>query len=83
MRFLSMRVYCLAGPANALYISQSSFNSVSADIGDDLHSFSRIMTMGGQIGDAVTELLTPCVGFRWTTSFSMAADFRGSALFAG
>jgi ACS family glucarate transporter-like MFS transporter len=66
----------LAGGAGALYISQSSFWSVSADIaGNNSGIFSSIMNMGGQIGGAVTASLTPWVAQRygWTTSFAIAA----------
>lgn len=66
----------LAGGAGALYISQSSFWSVSVDIaGDSSGIFSSIMNMGGQIGGAVTVSLTPWIAQRygWTTSFAIAA----------
>jgi ACS family glucarate transporter-like MFS transporter len=66
----------LAGGAGALYISQSSFWSVSVDIaGDNSGIFSSIMNMGGQIGGAVTASLTPWIALRygWTTSFAIAA----------
>ncbi|HET9099661.1 MAG TPA: MFS transporter [Acidobacteriaceae bacterium] len=66
----------LAGGAGALYVSQSSFWSVSADIaGDNSGIFSSIMNMGGQIGGAVTASLTPWIAQRygWTTSFAIAA----------
>ncbi|MFZ1944577.1 MAG: MFS transporter [Acidobacteriaceae bacterium] len=66
----------LAGGAGILYISQSSFWSVSADIaGDNSGIFSSIMNMGGQIGGAVTASLTPWIAQRygWTTSFAIAA----------
>ena len=66
----------LAGGAGALYISQSSFWSVSVDIaGDNSGIFSSIMNMGGQIGGAVTASLTPWIAQRygWTTSFAIAA----------
>jgi ACS family glucarate transporter-like MFS transporter len=67
----------LAGGAGMLYISQSSFWSVSADIaGDNSGIFSSIMNMGGQIGGAVTASLTPWIAQRygWTTSFAIAAS---------
>ncbi len=67
----------LAGGAGVLYISQSSFWSVSADIaGDNSGIFSSIMNMGGQIGGAVTASLTPWIALRygWTTSFAIAAS---------
>lgn len=66
----------LAGGAGALYISQSSFWSVSVDIADTNSGvFSSIINMGGQIGGAVTASLTPWIAQRygWTTSFSIAA----------
>ena len=66
----------LAGGAGVLYISQSSFWSVSADIaGDNSGIFSSMMNMGGQIGGAVTASLTPWIAHRygWTTSFAIAA----------
>jgi ACS family glucarate transporter-like MFS transporter len=66
----------LAGGAGALYISQSSFWSVSVDIaGDNSGVFSSIINMGGQIGGAVTASLTPWIAQRygWTTSFAIAA----------
>jgi len=66
----------LAGGAGVLYISQSSFWSVSADIaGDNSGIFSSMMNMGGQIGGAVTASLTPWIAQRygWTTSFAIAA----------
>lgn len=66
----------LAGGAGALYISQSSFWSVSVDIaGGSSGVFSSLVNMGGQIGGAVTASLTPWVAqrFGWTTSFAIAA----------
>lgn len=65
----------LAGGAGALYVSQSSFWSVSADIaGFNSGVFSGIINMGGQIGGAVTASLTPWIAQRygWTTSFAIA-----------
>ena len=66
----------LAGGAGALYVSQSSFWSVSADIaGLSSGVFSSMVNMAGQIGGAVTASLTPWVAqrFGWTTSFAIAA----------
>lgn len=66
----------LAGGAGALYISQSSFWSVSVEIaGSNSGVFSSIINMGGQIGGAVTASLTPWIAQRygWTMSFSIAA----------
>ncbi|MFN7996046.1 MAG: MFS transporter [Bryobacteraceae bacterium] len=66
----------LAGGAGALYLSQSSFWSVTADIaGASSGSVSGIMNMCGQIGGAVTASLTPYIAthFSWTASFLTAA----------
>jgi ACS family glucarate transporter-like MFS transporter len=66
----------LAGGAGTLYLSQSSFWSVTADIGGrSSGSVSGVMNMGGQIGGAVTASLTPIIAghFGWTTSFWVAA----------
>jgi MFS transporter, ACS family, glucarate transporter len=66
----------LAGGAGALYLSQSSFWSVTADIaGRSSGSVSGVMNMGAQIGGAVTASLTPIIAnrFGWTASFWVAA----------
>lgn len=66
----------LAGGAGTLYLSQSSFFSVSVDIaGRSSGVFSSIVNMGGQIGGAVTASLTPWIAqhFGWTSSFGAAA----------
>src|ERR1700731_333054 len=66
----------LPGGAGALYLSQSSFWSVTADIGAaSSGSVSGFMNMGAQLGGAVTASLTPAVAehFGWTTSFYVAA----------
>jgi ACS family glucarate transporter-like MFS transporter len=66
----------LAGGAGALYLSQSSFWSVSADIaGAYSGSVSGFMNMGAQLGGAVTASLTPTIALRygWTASFLVAA----------
>lgn len=66
----------LAGGAGALYLSQSSFWSVTADIaGASSGSVSGFMNMGGQIGGAITGSLTPWIAARygWTASFLVAA----------
>ena len=65
----------LAGGAGALYLSQSSFWSVSVDIaGRSSGVFSSLVNMGGQIGGAVTASLTPWIAQRngWTISFAVA-----------
>jgi ACS family glucarate transporter-like MFS transporter len=66
----------LAGGAGALYLSQSSFWSVTVDIaGGSSGSVSGFMNMGNQIGGAITASLTPWIAarFGWTTSFLVAA----------
>jgi len=66
----------LASGAGALYISQSSFWSVSADIGKgSAGSVSGFMNMGGQFGGALTASLTPWIAknYGWTASFLVAA----------
>jgi MFS transporter, ACS family, glucarate transporter len=66
----------LAGGAGALYLAQSSFWSVSADIaGKASGSVSGFMNMGAQIGGAVTASLTPVIAANlgWTASFLVAA----------
>ena len=66
----------LAGGAGALYLSQSSFWSVTADIGGaSSGSVSGFMNTGNQLGAALTASLTPWIGdrFGWTASFLTAA----------
>ncbi len=66
----------LAGGAGALYLAQSSYWSVSADIaGASAGSVSGIMNMGAQIGGAVTALVTPMIAesLGWNASFLVAA----------
>jgi len=66
----------LAGGAGALYLSQSSFWSVTADIASGSSgSVSGFMNMGNQFGGALTLVLTPFLAakFGWTTSFIVAA----------
>jgi len=66
----------LAGGAGSLYLSQSSFWSLTADLtGASSGSVSGFMNMGGQIGGAVTASLTPWIAARygWTASFLVAA----------
>jgi ACS family glucarate transporter-like MFS transporter len=66
----------LAGGAGALYLSQSSFWSVTADIGAaSSGSVSGFMNMGAQLGGAVTASLTPAIAehYGWTASFYVAA----------
>lgn len=72
----SLASVVLACGAGALYISQSSFWAVTADIaGASSGSASGIMNMGGQLGGALTASLTPWIAdrFGWTPSFLVAA----------
>jgi len=75
----------LAGGAGALYLSQSSFWSVTSEIaGRSAGSVSGVMNMGNQIGGAITASLTPLIAkhFGWSASFIAAAILCGlGALF--
>ncbi len=66
----------LAGGAGALYLSQSSFWAVTADIAGPSAGFvSGLMNMCNQIAGAITASLTPWIADRlgWTASFLVAA----------
>jgi ACS family glucarate transporter-like MFS transporter len=66
----------LAAGAGALYLAQSSYWSVTADIaGKRAGSASGFMNMGAQLGGAVTAFLTPVIAahFGWTYPFVVAA----------
>lgn len=66
----------LAGGAGALYLSQSSFWSVSADVGGtSAGTVSGFMNMIGQFGGVATASLTPLIArdFGWNASFLVAA----------
>ena len=68
----------LAGGAGSLYLSQSSFWAVSADLGGKSSgSLSGFMNMAGQVGGAVTLSLTPFLAriFGWSAGFHVAAGF--------
>jgi ACS family glucarate transporter-like MFS transporter len=65
----------LSGGAGTLYLAQSSFWSVSADIaGSSSGSVSGFMNMGAQIGGAITASLTPWIAlhYGWDISFITA-----------
>ena len=66
----------LAGGAGTIYLSQSSFWSVTADFGGP-HAgvVSGVMNMGCQIGGAITASLTPWIAVHlgWTAAFIAAA----------
>lgn len=67
----------LAGGAGAIYLAQSAFWAVTADIaGKSAGTVSGLMNMGGQVGGAVTASLTPWIAehFGWTASFLAAAS---------
>lgn len=67
----------LAGGAGALYLSQSSYWAVTADIaGRSAGTASGLMNMVGQIGGAVTAIVTPMIAeaWGWTASFLVAAS---------
>jgi ACS family glucarate transporter-like MFS transporter len=60
-----------------LYISQSGFWAVSADIaGENVGVISAIMNMGGQLGGACSASLTPLIAAHigWEMSFVTAAS---------
>jgi MFS transporter, ACS family, glucarate transporter len=66
----------LAGGAGALYLAQSAFWAVSADIAGEFTGIvSGMMNMGAQIGGACTASLTPLIAahFGWGMSFLTAA----------
>ena len=66
----------LAGGAGALYLSSSSFWSVTADLGGpSAGTVSGVMNMGNQLAGAATASLTPWIAaqFGWTASFVVAA----------
>lgn len=72
VRFASV---VLAGGAGALYLAQSSFWAVSADIGGASSGVvSGLMNMGAQFGGAITASLTPLIAahYGWTASFLVA-----------
>lgn len=66
----------LACGAGVLYIAQSGFWAVAADVaGENAGVVSGMMNMGGQIGGACTASLTPLIAahFGWEMSFVTAA----------
>lgn len=65
----------LAAGAGTLYLAQSAFWSVSADIAKgSAGSVSGLMNMGAQFGGVATASLTPWIAgrFGWSTSFAVA-----------
>lgn len=70
----------LAGGAGSLYLSQSAFWAVSADLGGKSSgSLSGFMNMANQIGGMITASLTPFLGdrFGWQTGFYVASAVAG------
>jgi ACS family glucarate transporter-like MFS transporter len=68
--------FVLAAGAGALYLAQSSFWSVSADIGKkSAGSVSGVINMGAQLGGALTSSLTPWIAkeYGWSASFLTAS----------
>ncbi len=66
----------LAGGAGALYLAQSAFWALSADIGGRASgAVSGVMNMGAQIGGVVTATATAVIAhkFGWTASFLSTA----------
>ena len=83
-----MAAITLAASVGALYISQSSYWSVTADIaGQNAGVVSAVMNTGAQIGGAATASLTPWIAlhFGWTSSFLAAAvlGFAGAIAWLG
>jgi ACS family glucarate transporter-like MFS transporter len=72
----AVAVITLACGAGALYLAQSSFWSVAADLaGEHVGVVASMMNMFGQIGGACTATLTPLIAARvgWEWSFVAAA----------
>jgi ACS family glucarate transporter-like MFS transporter len=68
--------FVLAGGAGSLYLSQSAFWAVSADLGGKSSgSLSGFMNMANQIGGMITVSFTPFLAdrFGWSAGFDVAA----------
>lgn len=66
----------LAAGSGALYLAQSAFWTLSADLGrTSAGSVAGVMNMGGQLGGAVVASLTPVIAqnFGWSASFLFTA----------
>ncbi len=66
----------LALGIGSLYLAQSSYWSVTADIaGTSAGSVSGLMNMGAQVAGAITAILTPVIAgsYGWTASFLVPA----------
>jgi len=76
-RGAAMAAVILACGAGVLYIAQSGFWAVMADIaGEYVSVTSGVMNMGGQVGGACTATLTPLIAahFGWNMAFVTAAS---------
>jgi ACS family glucarate transporter-like MFS transporter len=68
----------LAAGAGSLYLAQSAYWALSADLGEGSSgSLSGFMNMGAQAGGALTAVSTPAIAahYGWTASFLTAAAF--------
>jgi ACS family glucarate transporter-like MFS transporter len=68
----------LAMGAGSLYIAQSAYFALSADMGKgSAGSLSGFMNMGAQMGGALTAMTTPAIAasFGWTAAFLTSATF--------
>lgn len=68
--------FVLAGGAGSLYLAQSSFWALTADLGGKSSgSVSGFMNTANQVGGAITLSLTPLLAkvFGWSTGFFVAA----------
>lgn len=75
-RSTAVATVVLAAGAGSLYLSQSSFWSVTADIGGaSSGSVSGLMNMGNQLGGALTLSLTPWIArhLGWKVPFFVPA----------
>src|SRR5271165_1225552 len=72
--------FVLAGGAGSLYLSQSAFWAVSADLGGkSAGSLSGFMNMANQVGGMITVSFTPFLAdrFGWGAGFHVAAAAAG------
>jgi ACS family glucarate transporter-like MFS transporter len=80
-----MATVILAGGAGAIYLAQSAYWSVTADLaGPHSGVVSGVMNMGCQVGGAITASLTPWIAdeFGWTSAFFTAAALAVVGAFA-
>jgi ACS family glucarate transporter-like MFS transporter len=73
---IRLAVVVLAGGSGALYLSQSAFWAVSADLGrGSAGSVSGFMNMGNQLGGVLVAAITPWLSgyFGWKGSFAFTA----------